>query len=155
MSHIPKPEQLHVLLVDDDEDDRYFFREVALEILHDALIKTFNGHSGLTQYLAKCDGNLPDVIFLDINMPEKDGIEVLGDLKNDAKYKNIAVAMYTTSSDGETIEKARSLGANVYICKPNSISALKKILRKVFDGDWKKPADGENFVRGENGRDTV
>src|SRR5437870_57286 len=139
MSRPEKSKLLHFLLVDDDEDDRELFKEVAGEILLTAIISTVNGHKPLMQYLSKANSSLPDFIFLDINMPGKDGIELLRDLKADGRYRHLPIGMYSTSSSPDLIEKAFSLGAYIYICKPTSIASIRKILSEVLNADWKIP----------------
>src|SRR5258706_15293612 len=89
--HTMNPKPLHFLLVDDDEDDRNIFSEVMLELSDGADVQTLNGYKALTQYLAKVDGMLPDLIFLDINMLGKDGFALLEELKADKKFHDVQV----------------------------------------------------------------
>jgi CheY-like chemotaxis protein len=148
MSHPSNSKRHYFLLVDDDEDDRDLFSELMNEISSESKIKTLDGHKSLTHYLSHADGSLPDLIFLDINMPGKDGIQLLQWLKSEKKFAHIPVVMYTTSSSPDFIEKSRSLGAYAYICKPNNVSLIKSVLSKIFNADWSKILKNDHFVLG-------
>ncbi len=80
--------------------------------------------------------SLPDMIFLDLNMPFKDGKQCLSELKSDGKFQHIPVIIYSTSSYMRDIENAYNQGANLYVIKPNTCNELKKIMKKIFATDW-------------------
>jgi CheY-like chemotaxis protein len=134
----------HFLLVDDDEDDSDIFKEVASEIKTDATVKNVDGYRSLIEYLEESAAALPDLIFLDINMPGKDGMQLLQELKADSRYRNIPIVMYTTSSSPSLIEKARALGAYAYIHKPDTLAVIRNIFRQILNADWTQ-ARGNNF----------
>lgn len=142
-------ELIHVLLADDDEDDRMFFTEAFKEIKMKTAVHAVNDGVELMNYLNKTDVVLPHVLFLDLNMPRKNGIECLVDIKKIDHLKNIAIAIYSTSSSEQDIEDTFVKGANVYIKKPNSFSALKKMLEDVITLNWQYHTNGlnrENFL---------
>lgn len=76
---------------------------------------------------------LPDIIFLDLNMPRMDGKQLLYELKHDAKFKNIPVFIYTTSSHSRDIEETIQSGAACFITKPSSIHELKEMLSIILN----------------------
>ena len=123
-----------ILLVEDDIDDQYFFRE-ALSLLSPALSCQIaeNGVEAL-----KLLKELPrfDIIFMDINMPKMNGIECLQILRSNDSYKNIPVVILSTSSDQAYIERCKILGATYYFTKPiipfELIKKLQDIFKKVF-----------------------
>lgn len=121
---------LQILLIDDDCDDREIFCE-ALEILSelDVCHAVSNGERAF-ELLSKID--LPQLIFLDINMPVMNGWECLKRLKRDDTYREIPVIMYSTSSYHEDIEKARKLGALCFFSKPHDFKELKNSLHAVI-----------------------
>ncbi|MGA1868035.1 MAG: response regulator [bacterium] len=73
----------------------------------------------------------PDIILLDLNLPKKDGREVLKEIKTDEKLKSIPVVVLTVSDAEEDINKAYSLHANCYICKPIELDQFTKIIRYI------------------------
>ena len=132
------------MLADDDEDDRLFFREAFEEVKINYEFSTFNDGEQLMDYLNEASNPLPDIIFLDLNMPRKSGIECLREIRNDDRLKKISVAIYSTSSSEQDIEDTFVSGANVYIKKPNDFNMLKKILSDVVHINWQYITDGLN-----------
>ena len=139
-----RPTSLHIMLADDDEDDRLFFREAFEEVKINYEFSTFNDGEQLMDYLNVPENPLPDIIFLDLNMPRKSGIECLREIRNDDRLKKISVAIYSTSSSEQDIEDTFVSGANVYIKKPNDFNMLKKILSDVVHINWQYITDGLN-----------
>lgn len=74
---------------------------------------------------------LPHLLFLDLNMPRKNGLECLKEIRSDKKLKGISIAIYSTSGTEKDMEETFRNGANVYITKPNDFNILKQILEKV------------------------
>jgi CheY-like chemotaxis protein len=139
-----RPTQLHILLADDDEDDRLFFKEAFGEVKIKHEIATFNDGDMLMEYLNDTTNPLPDIIFLDLNMPRKSGLECLQEIRADKRLKNVSVAIYSTSSSSQDIEQTFITGANVYIKKPNDYNALKKVINDVIYINWQYIMDGLN-----------
>ena len=120
-----------IFLIDDDADDRSMFCEALEEVSPNVVCNTAeNGSAGLNALRNK-EIELPDVIFLDINMPVMGGWQCLTILKSDPVFKDIPVLMYSTSSNPEDIRKAKQLGGHSLVTKPCSFQELKKILEKV------------------------
>lgn len=95
------------MIIDDDEDDRFFFKEVITEMLDSAVcVEAYDGADALDQ-LGKAE-ELPNFIFLDVNMPRMDGSECLKELKRDAKLKSIPVIMYSTTFSQERMNFSNS-----------------------------------------------
>jgi len=121
---------IHFFLVDDDMDDTSIFKEVLNEVNPSInLICTTNGHEALTALKNK--DNLPDIIFLDLNMPRMDGKECLAFLKKDEYLQHIPVIMYTTSCQSKDIEETMLKGAICFITKPSNIKELRNILASI------------------------
>jgi CheY-like chemotaxis protein len=137
-------EPIHILLADDDEDDRLFFKDAFEEIRIKTVVHTVNNGQELMNLLAQPDTVLPHVLFLDLNMPCKTGIECLNEIKKIDYLKDIAIAIYSTSASEEDIEETFVRGANVYIKKPNDFSALKKVLSEVITLNWQYQTSGLN-----------
>ena len=127
---------INVLLADDDEDDRLFFREAFEEINIKTKVKTVNDGVELMNHLTKNGNELPHILFLDLNMPRKNGMDCLTEIKQSDNLKDIPVVIYSTSASDEDIENTFVKGANVYIKKPSDFSTLKKILEEVITINW-------------------
>jgi CheY-like chemotaxis protein len=119
------------LLVEDDNDDCELFTE-AIEAV-DASVRFYFASDGI-EALDKLSDNAiqsPDIIFLDINMPQMNGWQFLNRLKEDKTLKDIPVIMYSTSSQMKDMKKASASGALCFLTKPNSFLHLKKMLEVV------------------------
>lgn len=129
-------EYIHIILADDDEDDRMFFTDAFDELKIHTKVQTFINGFELMNYLNQENCILPNVLFLDLNMPKKNGIECLLEIKENDRFKDIAIAIYSTSSSEEHIEETFINGANIYIKKPNDFATLKKVLSDVVTLNW-------------------
>ena len=124
-------ETFYILLADDDEGDRLIFTEAFKELEMNLSIQTVNNGMELMAYLANAEENLPQLIFLDLNMPRKNGIECLKEIRSNKDFKNISIAIYSTSNAETDIEETFLNGANIYINKPDDFNTLKKTLGKA------------------------
>jgi CheY-like chemotaxis protein len=92
---------------------------------------------------------LPHLLFLDLNMPRKNGLECLKEIRSNEKLKDISIAIFSTSANENDIEETFLHGANIYITKPNSYNLLKQVLEKaVFTANQyqDKSMIKENFL---------
>jgi CheY-like chemotaxis protein len=122
-----------ILLVDDDADDRLLFCEAWQETAPEVVLYTSaNGRKALTA-LDNKEIKIPDLIFLDINMPLMNGWQFLAIIKERDAFKHIPVIMYSTSSHGEDVEKACQFGALCFFVKPVGFKDLKKCLAIVAE----------------------
>jgi len=137
-------EYIHIILADDDEDDRMFFTDAFNELKINTKVQTFINGVELMNYLNADTCILPNVLFLDLNMPMKNGIECLLEIKENDRFKDIAIAIYSTSSSEEHIEETFVNGANIYIKKPNDFATLKKVLSDVVTLNWQYHTSGLN-----------
>jgi CheY-like chemotaxis protein len=128
--------KMHIFLADDDEDDRNFFNDAIKELKMDNEVTIFKDGAELMDYLKRPGSQLPHILFLDLNMPCKTGLDCLRDIRTDIKFKNISVAIYSTSSLEKDIENTFIEGANIYIRKPNDFNKLKKVIKDVINMNW-------------------
>lgn len=127
--------QKHIFLAEDDEEDRDLFTLIISEISAD--YKIFVAKDGIKfMSLLNNANQLPVFIFLDLNMPLKNGLECLQEIKNSEKWKLIKTVILSTSSHPEQIKDMYKMGANLYMKKPNSYSSFKDSLSKCFQMDW-------------------
>ena len=129
-------EAMHIILTDDDVDDRLFFKEAMDEIKIKTVVSFLNDGIQLIDYLNQPGVRLPNVVFLDLNMPLKNGMECLKEIRMNSHLNDLAVVIYSTSSSEQDIEDAFVHGANIYIKKPNDFSELKSTLAQVITRNW-------------------
>jgi CheY-like chemotaxis protein len=127
---------LHVLLADDDKEDREIFMAAIQELSPDIKISVAVNGKELMSKLYNEDSSLPDILFLDLNMPFKNGQECLKEIRSNDRLKRLPVVIYSTSSSSEHIEQTYKGGANYYLPKPDSFRDLKLITEKLFSFDW-------------------
>lgn len=125
----------HLFLAEDDEEDKDLFTYIISEISSDIKISFANNGIKLMSLLDNAT-QLPDFIFLDLNMPLKTGFECLHDIKNSEKWKQIKTIILSTSSHPEQIKEVYKMGADLYLEKPNSYSRFKDSLSKCLQMDW-------------------
>lgn len=131
-------QNIKILVTDDDEDDREFFASAVEELDLGNPIEFCKNGIELLDRLSNPKFDIPDIIFLDLNMPILSGFETLQQIREDDKFKDIPViAIYSTSATEDGIKNTFGLGANAYIVKPISFADLKKLLKKVIEIDWK------------------
>jgi CheY-like chemotaxis protein len=121
-----------ILLIDDDRDDAELFKEALSEINSSISFEHYEDSRQGLQNLLEKHNNLPDVIFLDINMPIISGWQCLAEFKKAEHLKNIPVILFTTSSQPREKEIAKELGAAGFITKPNEYKMLKELLASVL-----------------------
>lgn len=136
--------KMYILLADDDEDDRDFFSEAIAEIKIENDLQLFKDGEELLQYLENPDIKMPHILFLDLNMPKKSGIECLKIIRANHKFKDVSIAIYSTSSSEKDIEETFVGGANIYINKPTDFTQLKKVISEVINMNFQYHTSGLN-----------
>jgi CheY-like chemotaxis protein len=135
---VTDPNPIHILLADDDEDDRELFEEMLNDFSVSAFLTTVEDGEELMSKLSESkDCPPPHLIFLDINMPLKNGITCLQEIRNNKKFDGVPVFMFSTSQHIEDIETTYKYGANLYIPKALFFSEQKQIIEKLFSVHWK------------------
>ena len=138
---------VHILFSDDDPDDALLFTR-AVDILDRPILLSFaEDGSQLLKFLDK--ETLPDMVFLDLNMPLKSGLECLKTIRGERKFDNLPVIIYTTSKNPEDINSCYKLGANLYVVKPYSFEDIIKSVKKILALDLKNNVSvppRDNFV---------
>lgn len=126
-------QQRSIFLVDDDQDDREMFTAALGLVDSDVSLIEFGDGQQLMDALTSNPSDLPDFIFLDLNMPKCGGMECIEKMAQLDLISKTTVAVLSTSSNPDSIEKARLLGATYYIVKPTSFSNLKRFIAKVLE----------------------
>jgi len=123
---------LNILLADDDIDDCIFFKGALEKSPIATNLVTVHDGMELMQLLTSETYELPDVLFLDLNMPRKNGFECLSELKLSTKLKHLPAIMYSTSNDQEVVSRLYRNGAQYFIRKPSDILEFEKIIHHTL-----------------------
>lgn len=126
--------QRFIYLADDDSDDREFFADALSEIDLDVILRQAPDGMHLMDSLLSLSGTeLPQFIFLDINMPGKTGLECLQEIRNlEGSLRDVNIVILSTSRDPDNIQKAMEMGATFYAVKPSCFERLKSLLEEVL-----------------------
>lgn len=140
--------QRHIFVVDDDEEDRELFSEALSHVNHNAKLTEISSGYKLMEVLNKPGLLVPEIIFLDLNMPKLSGIDCLKKIKSsNSNFRDLKVVILSTYSNADDIEEAYQHGANGYYVKPTLFNNLKQIISGVLDTNLKKNSyrTKENF----------
>ncbi len=119
---------LSLLLADDDNDDCLLFEEALLELPILSQLSVVNDGEELMQYLNKKNTVLPFILFLDLNIPRKNGMECLKEIKANPSLQHLHVVIFSTSAELELVNSLYKNGAQHYIRKPSEFAQLKKVM---------------------------
>ncbi len=139
-----KNEPIRILLADDDLEDHTIFQEAFEGIKMNTVVETVKDGVELMRHFEKSEVALPHILFLDLNMPKKSGIECLDEIKKMSSLKDVAIVIYSTSGSERDIEESFVRGANVYMQKPSDFARLKKLLAEVITINWQYQTSGLN-----------
>ena len=141
---------LNLLLADDDQDDRFFFQKALDTLEFSSYLKTVRDGEQLMKYLNEYSESLPDVLFLDLNMPKKNGSECLKEIKENDKLKALPVVIYSTSHNETIADVLYSQGAHYYI-KKCELAKLKtllcKVLTEMIETNFIRPSRSEFTIK--------
>ena len=130
-------QKLFILVAEDDSDDRFLLQTAFQEKGFDDKIEFVENGVELLEFLARIQDDktgqdsYPYFILLDLNMPKKDGREVLKEIKQHPVFKKIPIIVFTTTKNENEIRRCYELGANTYIVKPVSFDGLLKVLDTI------------------------
>lgn len=131
---------------DDDVDDLEYFKEAVSMISKKITLFTYQNS---VKFLEKVRANelQAGIVFLDLNMPGKNGFDILKEMRGTGDLKELPVVVYSTSNNPNSIDVSMLLGANLYAVKPNTFPAVKSLIERIININWSqfKPAK-ENFL---------
>ena len=129
-----------VLLVDDSENDRFMMRRAFRKAEFDAPLQEARNGEAAIAYLAgegvysnRTEYPMPALVLLDLNMPMKNGFDVLDWIRAQPTFKGIAVFIMTASLRAEDVDRTFELGADSYLVKPSNMEALTAMVRSIRD----------------------
>ena len=125
-----------LLLVDDDQDDRFLFKEALAEADNSVEFTEASNGADALEKLMSGKVSLPDLIFLDVNMPRMNGLDCLKHLKENVRFKDVPVVMYSTAASDDYQRECLNHGAKLFIEKPSDFwqlcDKLKNVLKTAF-----------------------
>jgi CheY-like chemotaxis protein len=124
--------KIKCLLVDDDTDDQEIFGLALLQVDPSIECAFANDGTYALKILELDHSYIPEVIFIDINMPRMNGIECLKELKKIKRLNKIPIYMYSTSGDSTIIERCKLHGATDFMVKSASITELEQSLSRIL-----------------------
>lgn len=124
--------KINILLADDDQADCLLFKAALEELPVSASLTIVSNGEQVIELLTKKRKKLPDVLFLDLNMPRKNGFATLGLIKRSSELNNLPVIIFSTASDQEMVNLVFRDAAHYYICKPVDFLQLKKVIYEAL-----------------------
>ncbi|WP_336515081.1 response regulator [Pollutibacter soli] len=134
MNFQPSTRPTHLLLADDDNDDYEIFKVVVNDIPVATILSRVEDGEKLMEFLKN---EVPDILFLDIGMPCKDGRTCIKQLRADSRYDFLPIIVYTSFVQKNEIEYFFRQGANLYLEKPIFYEDLKQLLEEILATNWK------------------
>ena len=125
------------LIIDDDPDDQEIFMMCVEKVKNNINCSTADSGVEAISMLTLDPGFIPDYIFLDVNMPYKDGVETLVEIRKLKKYDQLPIVMYSTTKVADTINACYNAGANLFVVKPEDFDGMVKVVNKICTIDWK------------------
>lgn len=125
----------NVLIAEDDDDDYLIFSLAVEELSIRVILSRAENGDILMKMLNE---KSPDLLFLDIMMPCRDGRQCIREIRADSKFDTLPIIVYSSLKDMETIEFCYRAGSNLYAVKPSSLNDVKLALERIFAVDWKK-----------------
>jgi CheY-like chemotaxis protein len=146
---LPIPNKLNIFLAEDDIEDCNLFKEALEELPVFAQLTTFHNGEQLMKWLTKKQNKLPDVLFLDLNMPRKNGFASLGAIKRNNKLDRLPVIILSSAPEEYKVKQVFRDAAHYYVRKPTEFSELKNVIYKALTliVQENNPLPGkENFI---------
>lgn len=127
----------NIWLADDDKDDCEVFQDVLKQILPSASLTIIPNGEELMNILTTA--RKPDILFLDLNMPCKDGLDCLVEIRAQRHFSRLPIVVFSSSTQPRQIEASYGYGANLYYSKPTSFKKLIEGLGALFNMNWDDP----------------
>jgi len=122
---------IRILLVEDSAADVRLTQEIVRDLEAPSELHVAPDGDAALSFLRRAEGPRPDLVLLDLNLPGKDGRELLAELRSDPDLRTIPVVVLTTSGAPEDIRRTYDLAATSYVTKPLELRELRKVLRSI------------------------
>jgi DNA-binding response OmpR family regulator len=125
-----------VVLAEDSLEHCFFFNKALKEVAPHIQFTAVHDGDKLIELL---ESYLPDLLFLDLGMPCKNGVQCIKEIREQRAYDLMPIIVFSVTVDEQAIQAAFGYGANLYIVKPGEFSLLKSVLESVLSMDWDDP----------------
>jgi len=132
----------HVVLADDDKDHGFLFRMVLKQVDPSKTVSIVKDGAELMDFLKK---KVPDLLFLDLNMPCKNGLECLTEIRQELQLKDLPIVVYSSSTHMTDIQKSYLHEADLYMVKPFNSFHLRNALESIIKMDWIKETREQKY----------
>ena len=126
----------HIILAEDDIDDQNIF-QIALQEVDPAIELAFASNGN--QLLADLKKAVPDLVFLDLDMPYKNGLECLVEIRNEPRLEKLPVIVFSSTTKQSNIQTAYEMGAHLFFIKPPVYSDYLSSIRAILNLNWTAP----------------
>ena len=140
-------QQLNILLADDDTDDCLFFKEAISGLIPPAIFTAVHDGEQLMQLLTGESYKLPHILFLDLNMPRKNGFECLSEIKHNKQLDKLPVVIFSTSFEQEVVNLLYNNGAQYFIRKPSEFKLFKHIILYTLTLITQAPSQDKHILQ--------
>ena len=130
---LPITRKLNIFLAEDDKEDCLLFKEALEELPVRVQLTIFHNGDQLMKRLTKKQNKLPDVLFLDLNMPRKNGFISLGEIKRNNELDSLPVIIFSTALEKNKVKQVYRDAAHYYIRKPAEFSQLKNVIYEALN----------------------
>ncbi|MGZ3846450.1 MAG: response regulator [Flavisolibacter sp.] len=125
-----------IVLAEDNLEHCFFFERALREVAPRTSFSAVHDGDNLVRLL---ESYLPDLLFLDLGMPCKNGVQCIREIREQRAYDSMPIVVFSINDDQQAIQSAYGYGANLYIVKPDEYFLLKSVLQKVLAMDWNHP----------------
>lgn len=142
-------EYLNVVTADDDEGNIIFFKNIFKDLKIGIKSQYFSNGGNLMNYLESNGAIIPEVIFIKYNIPGKNSMECLEEIKMNPRFSHIVFAVYADQISESEIEDIFVKGANIFMRKPETYEGLKKAVTEIITINWQYHTSGlnkDNFI---------
>lgn len=126
----------HIVLAEDDADDQNIF-QLAMEEINPGIKVTFVSDGN--ELLQLLESYHPDLIFLDLDMPYKNGLQCLMEIRGNTQTENMPVVVFSSTTRPANIQTAYHMGAHLFFIKPPVYSEYLSSIRNILKLDWVNP----------------
>ena len=137
-------EYLNVILVDDDEGNQIFFKNIFKDLKVGVKVQIFNNGRDLMNFLNSEDALIPEILFMKYDIPKKNSLECLEDIKIDFRFDQMVNVIYSDELSAGEEEDVFVKGANVFMKKPDNYVDMKKVLSEIITINWQYHTSGLN-----------
>lgn len=137
-------EYLNVILTDPDEGIHILFKNVFQDLKIGIKVRSFYDGKNLMNYLNDKESSVPEILFVNYDIPEKSSLECLSEIKSNFKFDNMVTAIYSSRLSADEEEDVFLKGANVFMQQPDNYKDLKKSLTEIVIINWQYHTSGLN-----------